>query len=289
MTASIYTADIGEPRWQTQAVTPPGFMWSRAPHPEWVARLRTMRPLNDMCEGLVITWEPGDVWEPVQRWMIYGVFPRRVIPPEVFAQLEGPHPRSTGHGCFPGQCLCARPQHRWVGGPAPLINRTQWLLYRETGGWARAALWVLQGDQGGHKRRFTEWESQLSQLAGGPAQPPAPGVLPYCEPDERTWQHLHMYADPELLAKYRGLVNFGLRRPGDLDPTDAAAAQYAAVQVLKSLGMNAVEHADELAWWLKKIDPSDLPTVPGERDDPDLDAGNAELEADMADAIRQSA
>jgi hypothetical protein len=284
---SVWTAPV-EPRWHTQAVTPPGFQWTREPLEQWRVKLRIMRPLTDTTEGLSIVWEPGDVWEPVQRWMIYGVIPRRAIPADVLKQLQGEHPRSRGHGCFPGFCLCARPQHRWVGGPAPLITRTQWLLFRETGGWARP-LWVVQGDKGGHKRRFTEWESRLSKLVGGPAQPPFPGALAYAEPDERTWANLQLYADPELLRQYRGIVGFGLRRPGDLDPTDAKAAQFAAVEVLKSLGLGVAEHADEMAWWLKKMDPSDLPDMPDRDDTDDLEAAMAAVTDEMAEEIRSSA
>lgn len=283
---SVFTTPV-EPRWQGQAHTPPGFTWSREVPQSWHLRLRHMRPLTDSTEGLVMTWEPGDVWEPVQRWLIYGVLPRRVIPVDVLQQLSGPHPRSSGHGCFPGYCMCARPRYRWVGGPAPLITRTQWLLFQETGGWARP-LWVLQGTRGGHKRRFTEWESRLSQLAGGPAQPPAPGVLSYAEPDERTWEALRLYADPELMATYRGVVAFGLRRPGDLDPTDAAAAQFAAVEVLKSLGLGVAEHADELAWWLKRADIADEPENPRFAVH-DTEQATEELTDELADELRASA
>ena len=226
-----------------------------------------MRPLTDKTTGLAIAWEPGDPWEPVQRWFVYELFPKVATPHEVLRQLEGPHPRSTGHGCFGTNelgtwCTCTRftpwgpiadPKYRWVGGPAPGITRQAWLLYREYHAWARPCF-VIQGSNGGHKYRYTSWESRLSMAAGGRKQPHAAGDLPYAEPDSRTWESLKLFADPDLMKKYRALVGFGMRRPFDLDATDRRAAEFAATEILKSFGNSVIEHADELAWSLKQTD-----------------------------------
>ncbi|MHB1310635.1 MAG: hypothetical protein ACYC3L_01370 [Gemmatimonadaceae bacterium] len=274
-------------------MTPPvvadAFVWTRRPKLDWVHRLHAMRPMTDHTTGLAIAWEPGDPWEPVQRWFIYEVFPKHAIPPQIREQLDGPNPRSTGHACFGTNalgrwCQCPNPKMRWVGGPAPGITRQAWTLYRKHGGWARP-LWVIQGKDGGHKYRFTQWESRLSKMAGGPEQPPIAGDLPYAEPDERTWNNVHLYSDPQLAKMYRGLVDFGMRRPGDLDPTDKRAAEFAAKEVLKSFGLKMMEHADELTWALKR---QNVNTAHIDTPDGDADAAEAAAIAELSDTFNES-
>ena len=273
----------------TPPVVQDSFIWTRKPRLEWVHRLHTMRPMTDHTTGLAIAWEPGDPWEPVQRWFIYEVFPKHAIPDPIREQLEGPHPREQGHPCFGKNdygtwCQCPIPKMRWVGGTSPSITRQAWTLYRKYGGWARP-LWVIQGKDGGHKYRFTQWESRLSAMVGGPQQPPAAGDLPYAEPDERTWEHVHLYADPALLKMYRGLVGFGLRRPGDFDATDQKAAEFAAKEVLKSFGLRVSEHADELAWALKQ---QNVNTSHVEGRDGDLAEAEAHAIAELSDTFKAS-
>lgn len=270
------------------------FVWAREPRPEWVETLRAMAPCTDQQAGLVIAWEPGDPWEPIQRWFVYQVFPKHTVPADVLRQLEGPHPRSSGHGCFGTNaygtwCLCPVPRERWVDGPAPGITRQAWELYRKYGGWARP-LFVIQGTTGGHKYRYTAWESRLARAAGALPDPPPAGDLPYAEPDARTWEHLQLWSDPFLLKMYRGLVGYGLKKPGDIDSTDAKAAAFAATEILKSFGLKARAHADELAWAMRKNDahiPRQL-TDRSERLD-DLDEGHHRIHEDLVDELRASA
>lgn len=236
--------------------TTEAFIWTKDPDPAWVETLNKLSPMSDGQAGLAIAWEPGDPWEPVQRWFIYELIPKAHIQPAILRQLEGPHPRSKGHPCFGTNaygtwCACAKPAHRWVDGPAPMISRQTWELYRKFGAYARR-LWVIQGKHGGHKYQFAGWESRLSAAAGGPRHPPFAGDLPYAEPDSRTWEGVRLYADPELVKMYSGLVQFGMRRPFDLDPSDQRACEFAATELLKSFGLRVAEHADELAWAMKK-------------------------------------
>ena len=266
------------------------FLWEREPDPSWVARLQGLRSMTDQQTGLVIAWEPGDPWQPVQRWMIYEVFPKVAIPPDVLAQLDGPHPRSTGHPCFGTNeygtwCQCPNPAQRWVDGPAGAITKTSWLLYHRYGGWARP-LWVVQGTKGGHKYRFTQWESRLSKAAGGPMQPKPPGDLIYAEPDDRTWEHIRFYADPDLLKSYRGLVSYGMRRPGDLDINDQRACEFAAKELLKSFGLSVAEHADELEWALKR---ANFNTEHASSPEVDVEAGNAQTLSYLTETMTHNA
>jgi hypothetical protein len=176
-----------------------------------------------------------------------------------------------------------------VDGPAPGITRQAWELFQKYDGWARP-LYVIQGDQGGHKYRYTAWESRLAKAAGARPEPPFAGDLPYAEPDERTYENLVLWADPNLLKMYRGLVGFGMKKPGELDSTDAKAAEFAATQILKSFGLKARAHADELAWAMRNND-ADVPRQLRDRSErlQDVDQGNAEIHAELVDELRHSA
>lgn len=273
----------------TQPGSVDAFVWTRKPKLDWVHRCNDLMPLTDRTTGLVIAWEPGDPWEPIQRWFVYGVLPKPAIPEPIRQQLEGPNPRDKGHPCFGKNqygtwCLCPAPKMRWAGGESPLITRQAWQLYRKYGGWARP-LWVVQGDNGGHKYRYTDWESRLARLAGAPPRPPIAGELPYAEPDERTWDNLRFFVDPVLRTAYRGLVDFGMRRPGDLDPTDKRAAEFAAMQTLKSFGLKVSEHADELAWAMRR---SDVRTALMDDVPEDTEAGMDAIQQELADTFKET-
>jgi hypothetical protein len=167
---------------------------SRDPRPEWITALRTLSPMSAEHSWLYLAWEPGDDWSPIERWMLYQVVPRGRVPAPVLGELEGPDPRSEGHYCGPTSlCGCAadRRPDLWVGGAATLITRRAWEHYRATAalgfpGWAKP-WWVIQGDQGGHPRFYTNAEAALADLADLPSEPPVPGELAYAEPDQRTW------------------------------------------------------------------------------------------------------
>lgn len=202
-------------------------VWHRAPEPAWVAALRAFSPPSAAHSWLHLAWEPGDPWEPVERWMLYQVIPEARVRPEVLAELRGPDPRSRGHYCGPTS-LCGCPAHKrpdcWVGGLARLANRTEWRLYRETAalgfaGWARA-FWVIQGAEGGHPRAYTETEAALAELADPPLpnEPPVPGELPYADPDERVWAAVRQY---DRLARGARLL---AQTADDLAAEDRAAA-----------------------------------------------------------------
>lgn len=239
-----------------------GRVYTRAPDPAWVRDLRAYSPKSDAHTWLYLAWEPGDWWDPVERWVLYQVRPPALVPPPVLRELRGPHPRSTGHLCGPGTgCGHARRQYTWVGGTCGLVDRSEWRLYRETGGWARP-WWVVQGDSRGHLRYFTEAQSALAELADLPPRPPVLGSLPYAAPDARTWATLRAY--DVLRARGRLLE----RTVDDLareDRDDAVRVRRALLDVLALQSAGAVdaggrgfhrELADQrLARWRQWDDP----------------------------------
>ncbi len=217
-----------------------GLIYQRTPQPEWVDRLRDITGDAPALPSLSLHWEPGDEWGPVQRWLAYMTWPDEQIRPEYIEQCKGPHPRSAG-------AFNARLGF-WEGGPAPLITRSQWEIYRAVGRYAEP-FWVIQGTLGGHKYRLTKWESKLSVLCNGPKDTPVPGALPYAEPDERTWNAL---AAADRMRERNRTLEYMFRRPFEFTASELEAAQTVAKEVLQWIGLRSSEHADELAWALKR-------------------------------------
>jgi hypothetical protein len=236
--------------------TLPGFArwWgrehTRTPDAAWVRALRADSPVSDVHTWLHLAWEPGDWWDPVERWVIYQVRPTALIPAPVLRELRGPDPRSTGHFCGP-DTLCGhkRRQYTWVGGCAGLIDRTEWRLYRETGGWARA-WWVIQGDARGHLRFFTEAQSSLAELADLPPRPPVMGSLPYAEPDQRTWATLRQF---DRLTTGRGgrLLERTAADFAREDRDDALRVRRGLLDMLALQSNQAVDAGGR--WWQKGL------------------------------------
>lgn len=218
-------------------------VWDRVPHPSWQEELDRITPASnhEHKERGVIWWEPGDTWEPIQRWIIYKLWPKKATPAHILAELEGPHPRSQGR--------YSERLGRWVDGPAPHITKTAWEIYRKFGGWAQP-YWVLQGTNGGHRYKLFPWEKVLLHLATGRKDTAAPGDLPYCEPDQRTWDALwKAKASSDEAMKVAALAT---KYRGKLDGEDAVTVEKAARAFVASWGESVAQHADEFAWALKR-------------------------------------
>lgn len=176
-----------------------GFLHERTPRPEWVAALREHSPLTDAHGALELLWEPGDVWIPGQRWMLYEMIPAdpEFVDYERLLELRGPNPRATGHMCtartVDGQfaCLCKVKLEGWRNedGEPSGVNLTQWKLYQRTGRFGRP-WWVIQGSRGGHKAFLTKEERMFLAAAGKKTEMPAIGELPYAEFDQRVIEHV---------------------------------------------------------------------------------------------------
>lgn len=187
------------------------FQWTREVPRGWQASLDALFPRNNVFSWLMIRWWAGERWrvrhasgivqtrtEAVQRWVIYQMSLPGNIPELVLPDLQGPHPRTRGHW---------EPRtEEWVSDCN--VNRDQWEIYQETGCYAQP-FWIIQGDRGGHKRRFTPVETRLLKANGLPGDAPAPGDLPYAELDNRVLSQLISYdrlrwADRKLaLSKMR--------------------------------------------------------------------------------------
>lgn len=251
------------------------FIWKRDARPEWQSELDKIAPPAefDNKARVVPWWEPGDSWEPVQRWMIGQVLPRKAIPPDILLQLSGAHPRSKGRYSEKLRC--------WVDGPAPQITRTAWEVFRAYGGWWKP-YWVVQGPGGGHRYKLQRWEGVLSMLHGGKPDTPAPGDLPYAEPDERTFQKLREAAKWGEAAL--GAAMLSTKHRGSVSPEEWVEIEKAAKGVLEWFGTATDQHADELKWAISR-DNSVARPGPGEKPKEDYERDAEEFLHDIRHTI----
>lgn len=142
---------------------------------------------------LKIAWLAGDNWTPwhrVQRWAIWQMTPIERAPLGIASELRGPNPRVFGRW--------SSLEQRFIRSREFHINREQWELYQETGCWGQL-YWIVQGPPGGHRRRWDDRESRLSQAFGGAEQPPPPGELPYQPFSPRVVERLREH---DLVLRY---------------------------------------------------------------------------------------
>lgn len=264
----------------------------RTPRPEWQRELDRIAPPAASVSSLRITWLPGDFWDPVERWVIWQVYPEGVVPQLAQEAVRGPHPRSTGHACLPrinGQkgCDCGSfpPwytwRHRWVGGPPESAGISKWTyeLFQETGRFHRL-YWIVQGTLGGHRYKYTAQESRLSVLHGGPEQPPAPGDLCYAEPDHRTFARI---GAADQLRRWRGLRDFTARDGRDLDQMERDQSEAYQEHLWQWMDDQLTEPTDKLRFEVRRR--SELPRMrAGETPrviDPDLELEKYKQQDDL--------
>lgn len=156
---------------------------------QWERELARVSPRSDKLSWLKLVWVAGDPWQPVHRFMLYQMIgatddpvTRRLrIPEPVWEQLNGPNPRTLASyfDVLKGEFVYPH------GVSVPDIDRVQWQLFQDTGCYGRP-YWVIQGEHGGHRRRFDHVESSLARMHGHPGEPPKPGELPYAPFDARV-------------------------------------------------------------------------------------------------------
>lgn len=178
------------------------FVYSREPAASWVEALARIAPRNDQIPWLLLYWEPGEPWDPVQRWLIRELDPAlQYVDPELLAMYRGPSPRTMGH--WEGEGV----NRRWMGDS--LISQRQWDLFQQYQCTSRR-IWVVQGPNGGHPFEHSQAEQAFMRALGLPdADTPSPGQLPYADPDMRTWQRLGEY---DRLRKWQSNITWNDRR-----------------------------------------------------------------------------
>jgi hypothetical protein len=176
------------------------FRRDRAPEQWWVDALAHIAPANAKIPWLLLHWEPGETWCPVQRWLI-----REMDPAIQYCThlefYEGPNPRTQGRWVGTGE------ERRWKS--SAMISERQWKLFRRYRCTSRR-VWVVQGPNGGHPFELSQAERMWKKAVGlDDADTPAPGSLPYAEPDTRTFTRLAEY---DKLTKWEQNITWDQRQ-----------------------------------------------------------------------------
>jgi hypothetical protein len=184
------------------------FQWTRDVPTDWQERLDHIFPPNDRISWLKLVWVAGDelvsragrvTTDPVQRWVVFQM--SRQIPAAVRPFLEGPPPH---------------PKHNRI----PLM-REQWDLYKSDGCYGQP-YWIIQGEKGGHKRRFTKHEQKILKAERRPIDPPAAGELPYAPFDQRVLDKLIAFDHVQF---WNRAIEFEERGADQLDAEEKQAAE----------------------------------------------------------------
>lgn len=230
--------------------------WTKPVPPEWQDALERVsgQARSDRVPWLKLVWEPGEAWEPVERWVIYEMIPRarllshragREQAEAILADLAGPPPVSRRSWKVK--------DGRRVLSTTCFVTQREWELYRTTGCYGRP-YWVLQGDHGGHKKWFNPVEQRLLRLAGRPSEPPDLGDLPYAGWDRRVEDAL---ARERALLEEQTLVrNLERRTDADWRAEMRRREKGLAKLLLAHLDQQLAAAVDEVKYsWA----PSDLP------------------------------
>lgn len=223
------------------------------PDPRWQEELDLIAPPGGQLSWLHLYWEPGDTWEPINRWFIGQVIPRPSIPFLYLEWFEGPNPRSQGY--------FDKTLNEWIS-LAPPISKRQWEFYRETG-CLLIPHWVVQGVEGGHKYRFNRVEQNILKLKGKDPTPWEPGDLPYSEPDTRTFRKL---LEADLMRKFEYTTNYLENTTARLREDERTLLVEMRERLWDWLGEQVREPSDKIAHLQRKNVFPDLPPA-----DPHLD------------------
>lgn len=167
-------------------------------------QLERVIPRSDAVSWLYLRMEPGDPWHPINRLLLWQIWPLKDTPEPILDALKGPSPRSTGHYCggpgwcpsVDGQVICTKRKMRWVDGPKMgwQVSRQQWEIFREIGRFADP-WWVIQGPTGGHRKMLADDEKTMLWHTSGERYRDVPkmGELPYAPFDNRVLRWIREY------------------------------------------------------------------------------------------------
>ncbi|OQW37059.1 MAG: hypothetical protein A4C66_03235 [Nitrospira sp. HN-bin3] len=229
----------------------------------WREQLAQVSPRHDHLSYLWLRWEPGDPWQPVERWVIWQMLPETIThnPKHpyylaILAELNGPHPRSTGR--YDAE------EQRWVHGPCRLIDLGTWETFRETGRFGRR-WWVIQGTKGGHRYRLSEAERVVWRTLTGTDDTPAPGDLPYAPFDNRVLDQIRGLDEK---TKWLAVMSYGIKNRHQLDADEQQEVAMAKRAVANWLAGQMEEVYEEYGSLLKRATADFAPT----RLDPKVEA-----------------
>lgn len=173
------------------------FYWDRPVPADWQAAVTALAPRTDRASHLVLWWEPGAPEEPTQRWVLYEATPIALVAPwKVRAFHADP------------VCRCAKESARITLCPACHGKQSagrqrirDYLLATEC---LALPFWIIQGDRGGHRVKYSQLEQQWQALVGQPTEPPEPGSLPYAPFDARVVRKIRALDRTRLAFRHLG-------------------------------------------------------------------------------------
>lgn len=187
------------------------FSWQE-PLPEaWRKDLAAISPASPHLGHAELWWEAGFPWAPVQRWLVYQCIPLATMSRDTqldwaeLMEMEQPcrcsYIWTAGAVCSrcltPWPCECgAHTQPDSYRCPHCKRVRSQGrtnLIDAFRRGYHAQPLWVIQGESGGHKLRYTSAERIIAARLGMAPTPPEPGALPYAPYDSRVRTNLLNY------------------------------------------------------------------------------------------------
>lgn len=229
---------------------------SRPVPPLFAEQLAQAFPYREGLTWLMPRWEPGDDWDPIERWVIWEITPWHLLPPSDAAflrsALEGPDPRSTGHFCAAGRCFCPIKRNRWTGGLSEGVDYyRQWQVAQELRSHGKSGypriVWIVQGVAGGHPPTMDQISQQLAKAAGLPHEYPTAGSAPYADLDQRVISGLcHQDRLRDAEGRVRDISS------AVLESEDRERAQCAADRILDFILERMSGSVDEAAWLMKK-------------------------------------
>lgn len=214
----------------------------------WQERLYSLFPPDSELSHLRIHWEPGFEWDPVGRWMLYQMLPPERVPLIFLPMLEGPDPRTFTRYDPVKKEVIRHPD-------APLISSQQWHMYRDSGGYFGMPYWVVQGENGGHKVKFTQTERMIARMKGHPTgEPPLIGDRPYAPFDERV---IEKVVELDQMRTYDLLVSFAHRSPEMLDIAEERGANEARDRLWEWI-------SDQVGDWISDLPRSEVKRLVGQ-------------------------
>lgn len=235
-------------------------VWDRDVPSAWTEQLYTHLPRTGPVV-LMLAWEPGDPWRPIERWMLYETWSRWWVAehdPDRLAELEGPNPRvDMDHYCAAGWCQCAMKKNKLVtreGGYSTVkIDYWQWRFYQQHG---RSPLryWTIQGTEGGHRFALTPYESRIWQQTKGISDTPAPGDLPYADFDARVLRDVVAYEPMRRKLLELWWRNKQTAMQAVIDAEEAVRVQQ-RTQAFGAMRERTGESAEMLRFAMKRDDP----------------------------------
>jgi len=205
-------------------IAPPTHEYTAPPNQMATAHALKSRKYVDDLSWLHLEFESGDVWQPIQRWVVWVMRPWGSVPRYHFNALYGPNPRTDA---YYDETL-----EKFVGPYVSDIDRLTWELFQKTGCYG-TRYWVIQGDKGGHLRELTHSQKKLLKTKTGKWEDvPMMGDLPYADYDNRVFTQLLFYDRYRTWKQSRDYTGRTFQDLSNEEKEEARTANRAMMQFL---------------------------------------------------------